>query len=156
MFTPKYSISPEVLSAISEISETKSIVERSKVLPLNELQLKRQALIRMVHTSTSIEGNRLEEYQVDRVLSGMSVNADEKSIMEVKNYQNALKEVEKLAEKKITLTSDLILKIHAATMQGLLEPKKTGKFRPGDIYIIDEIGNGKEKLRFKGPDSNVV
>lgn len=156
MYTPKYSIDPDMLSAISEIAEIKVIVERSKVLPLNELQLKRQALIRMVHTSTSIEGNKLQEYQVDRVLSGMSVNADGKSIMEVKNYQNALKEVEKLAEKNSTLTADLILKVHAIAMQGLLEPQKTGKFRPGDIFIIDDLGNGKEKLRFKGPDSGEV
>src|SRR3989338_8083720 len=112
MFTPKYSISPEVFGAISEISETKVIVERSKVLPLNELQLKRQAMIRMVHTSTSIEGNMLQEYQVDKVLSGMSVNADDKSILEVKNYQNAVKEVEQLAEKKAKLTAELILKVH--------------------------------------------
>src|SRR3989344_3158163 len=156
MFTPKYSISPEVLSAISEISETKSIVERSKVLPLNELQLKRQALIRMVHTSTSIEGNRLEEYQVDKVLSGMSVNADDKSILEVKNYQNAVKEVERMAEKKVKIIPQIILKLHALTMNKLLDEKKLGKFRPGDIYIVDEIGEGKEKLRFKGPEAEAV
>ncbi|EKD90999.1 MAG: hypothetical protein ACD_30C00052G0017 [uncultured bacterium] len=156
MFKPSFTISPDVLSAISEITETKVIVERSRVLPLNELHLKRQALIRMVHTSTSIEGNKLAEYQVDRVLSGMSVAADDKSIMEVKNYQEAVKEVEKLAERKEKLTLDLILKIHAITMKGLLEKEKTGGFRPADIYIIDEMGGGKEKLRFKGPDAKDV
>ncbi|MBI2011190.1 Fic family protein [Candidatus Daviesbacteria bacterium] len=153
MFQPKYSISPEVLAAISEIAEIKVIVERSKVLPLNELQLKRQALIRMVHTSTSIEGNKLAEYQVGKVLSGMSIQADDKSILEVKNYQNALKEVEKIAEKKVKITKDLILKLHGVAMKGLMDKEKTSKWRPGDIYIIDDLGNGKEKLRFKGPGS---
>ncbi len=156
MFTPKYSISPDVLSAIAEIAEIKVIVERSKVLPLNELQLKRQALIRMVHTSTSIEGNKLQEYQVDKVLSGMSINADDKSILEVKNYQNAVKEVERLAEKKAEVTSKVILKLHEMAMNKLLEDKKTGRFRPGDIYIIDELGDGKEKLRFKGPNASEI
>lgn len=156
MFSPKYSISPEVLSAISEISQIKVIVERSKVLPLNELALKRQAMVRMVHTSTSIEGNKLAEYQVDKVLSGMSIAADDKSILEVKNYQLAVKEIETLAEKKSKVTTEIILKLHALTMKGLLEDKKVGKFRPGDVYIVDEIGDGKEKLRFKGPDSNEV
>src|SRR3989344_944407 len=156
MFTPKYSISPDVLNAISEISETKVIVERSKVLPLNELQLKRQAMIRMVHTSTSIEGNMLQEYQVDKVLSGMSVNADDKSILEVKNYQNAVKEVERLADKKTKIKSEIILKVHEIVMNKLLDSDKIGKFRPGDIYIVDDLGDGKEKLRFKGPDSKDV
>lgn len=155
-FKPKYSISPEVLTAISEIAEIKTIVERSKVLPLNELHLKRQALVRMVHTSTSIEGNKLQEYQVDKVLSGMSVAADSKSIREVKNYQVAVKEVDKLSERKTRLTIDLILKLHTITMKGLLEDKKVGKFRPGDVYIVDDLGAGKEKLRFRGPEANQI
>lgn len=153
MFTPKYSISPEVLSAISEISQIKVLVERSRVLPLNELQLKREAMIRMVHTSTSIEGNPLEEYQVDRVLSGMSIAADERSIIEVKNYQDALQVVEKLAGKGKPLDEETILKLHSITMKGLLNPEKTGKFRPGPIYIVDDLGNGKEKLRYEGPEA---
>lgn len=151
MFNPRYTISPDVLSAIAEIAEIKVIVERSKVLPMNELQLKREAMIRMVHTSTSIEGNKLAEFQVDKVLSGMSIAADDKSIMEVKNYQQAAKEVENLSEQKINLTQEIILKVHALTVKGLLENEKVGKYRPGDIYIIDELGNGKEKLRYKGP-----
>lgn len=156
MFKPKFTISTEVLSAISEIAEIKVVVERSPVLPLNELELKRQALVRMVHTSTSIEGNKLEEYQVDRVLSGMSVVADDQSITEVRNYQAGVKEVEKLAQSKTTISVNLILEIHKITMKGLLEDKKTGKFRPGDVYIVDDLGNGKEKLRFKGPENTKI
>lgn len=153
MFTPKYSISPDVLSAIAEIAEIKVIVERSPVLPLNELELKRQALVRMVHTSTSIEGNKLAEFQVDKVLSGMSISADDKSILEVKNYQSAVKEVEKLAKASHKISEEVILKLHSETMKGLLNQEKVGKFRPGDVYIVDDLGNGKEHLRFKGPES---
>ncbi len=157
MFLPKYSISPDVLSAISEIAEIKTIVERSKVLPLNELHLKRQAMIRMVHTSTTIEGNKLAEYQVDRVLSGMSISADERSIKEVKNYMEALKEIERLVSKKYAPTIDLILNLHAIILKDLhSEKEKIGKFRPSDIYIVDDIGSGKEILRFKGPDASKV
>src|SRR6201995_4024539 len=118
MFKPKYTISPEVLGAVSEISEIKVIVESSRVLPLNEAQLKRQAMIRMVHTSTSIEGNKLAEFQVDKVLSGMSVSADQKSVQEVKNYQDAIKEVEKMAQEKSHLTIEKILTLHKMLMKG--------------------------------------
>lgn len=153
MFKPRFSISPEVFSAISEVSEIKVIVERSRVLPLNELQLKREAMIRMVHTSTSIEGNPLEEYQVDKVLSGLSVAADDRSILEVRNYQEALKEVEKLADEGNKLDEKTILKLHEITMKGLLPAEKIGKYRPGPIYIVDDLGNGKEKLRYEGPQA---
>ncbi len=156
MYKPKYTITPEALSAIVEITEIKTIIERSRVLPLNELQLKREALIRMVHTSTSIEGNQLAEHQVDRVLSGMSVAADDKSILEVKNYQNAVKEVEKLAKEKKELTPELILNLHAISMKGLLPEEKLGKFRPGEIYVVDDNGNGTEQLRYQGPQADEV
>ena len=154
MYVPKYSISPEVFGAVSEIAEVKAIVERSRVLPLNQLQLQREAMIRMVHTSTSIEGNPLEEYQVDKVLSGMSIAADERSIIEVKNYQAALKEVEKLAEENKPLDEKTILEIHEIAMKGLLPAEKVGKFRPGPIYIVDDMGDGKEKLRYEGPSAD--
>ncbi len=156
MFNPKYSIDSDMLNAIAEIAETKVIVERSPVLPLNELELKRQALIRMVHTSTSIEGNKLAEHQVDRVLSGMSIAADDKSIIEVKNYQAAVKEVENLAAGKKNLSQKIILDLHETAMKKLLETEKLGKFRPGEIYVIDDLGDGREHLRYKGPDAKKV
>ena len=47
---------------MTEIAEIKAIIERSRVLPLNEAQLRRQAILRMAHTSTSIEGNKLAQF----------------------------------------------------------------------------------------------
>lgn len=155
-YSPKFTITPDALNAIAEIAEIKVIVERSKVLPLNELELKRQALIRMVYTSTSIEGNKLAEHQVDKVLSGSKVNADNKSIIEVKNYQDAVREVEKLAEQKKEVSNALILDLHAKLMKSLLPSEKLGKFRPGEIYVVDDLGDGREELRYKGPDADDV
>lgn len=156
MYKPNFTITHKILNALTEITDIKGIVERSRVLPLNEAQLKRQAIIRMVHTSTSIEGNKLAEYQVDRVLAGMSVSADQKSIIEVKNYQDALREVEKMSEKKTSLTLSIILNLHKILMKGLLEKEKIGKFRKGTIFVVDDLGDGREHLRFEGPDAKAV
>lgn len=156
MFKPNYQITPQILKDISEIAEIKAVIERSKVLPLNEAQLKRQAIVRMAHTSTSIEGNPLAEFQVDKVLAGMSVNADSKSITEVRNYQKVLQEIEKMAPHKKAITIEDILNLHGLMMTGLLEDKKVGHFRPGPIYVIDELGDGREKLRYEGPPSSKV
>lgn len=156
MFKPNYLITQTILNSITEIVEIKTLIERSRVLPLNEAQLKRQAIVRMAHTSTSIEGNPLAEYQVDKVLSGMSVNADQKSILEVKNYFQALKKIENLAKDNKELTLNEILKLHATLMKGLLPSQKSGHFRPGPIYVVDDLGDGREKLRFEGPPSSKV
>jgi Fic family protein len=156
MFRPNFTITPAMLSAISEISEIKAVVERSKVLPLNEAQLRRKAIVRMAHTSTSIEGNPLAEFQVDKVLSGASINADQKSIMEVKNYQKALELMDTLSSTHPTMTIQEVLKVHGMLMDGLLVAEKTGHFRPGPIYIVDDLGNGEEILRYEGPPSEKV
>lgn len=156
MYKPNFEITPTILSGISEIAQIKVAVSKSRVLPLNEAQLRRQAIVRMAHTSTSIEGNKLAEYQVDKVLSGMSVNADQQSIIEVKNYQEALKEMEKIAEIKKHLSIEDILQIHTTLMKGLMEKDKIGHFRPEDIYIIDDLGDGREVLRYKGPPAKKV
>ncbi len=145
-----------MLWAISEIAEIKAIIERSRVLPLNEAQLKRQALARMVHTSTSIEGNQLAEYQVDKVLSGMSVNADQRSILEVRNYQKALHKMEEFLHEGGPLTIDRVLEMHGILIHGLVATEKTGHFRPADIFLVDDLGDGREHLRFKGPDASRV
>lgn len=156
MFEPKYNISPQANTNMIEIGEIKAVVERSKVLPLNEAQLRRQAILRMAHTSTSIEGNRLAQFQVGKVLEGKSVNAPQKDIIEVENYYKALQKLEGMAKTKNTITLEEILSLHSMVINELVEKKKTGQFRPGDVYVIDDLGGGKEKVRFKAPDAKKV
>lgn len=151
MFEPKYVISSTILSRIAEIAEIKAAVERSPVLPLNEAQLRRQAILRMAHTSTSIEGNKLAQFEVGKVFEGKRVTAPSKDIREVENYLSGLKLLDELVKSKHDLTMSEILSMHKAVIDGLVDKEKVGNLRPGDIYILDDLGEGKEMLRFKGP-----
>ena len=81
MFEPKFVISQTILKNLTDIAEIKAIVERSKVLPLKEAKLRQQALIRMAHTSTSIEGNPLAEFEVEKVMEGKKVMAESRAIL---------------------------------------------------------------------------
>lgn len=156
MYKPNYTITPSILSAVSEIAQIKTLIERSRVLPLNEAQLRRQAIVRMAHTSTSIEGNKLAEFQVKKVLAGEKIAGDANSIQEVKNYQVALQKIEEWSMTDTHLTIERILELHQILMKGLLEPKKSGHFRPAAIFVVDDLGNGKEILRYKGPVASKV
>lgn len=156
MFEPKYVITPLILSRIAEIAEIKAAVERSRVLPLNEAQLRRQAILRMAHTSTSIEGNRLAQFEVGKIYEGKTVKAPQKDILEVENYYKALSLMDSLSKAKHDLTMEEILKVQKAVTEGLVEEDKTGQFRPADVYVLDDLGNGKEMLRFKAPDAKDV
>lgn len=156
MFDPKYSITPVSISNMTEIAEIKAIIERSRVLPLNEAQLRRQAILRMAHTSTSIEGNRLAQFEVGKVIEGKAVRGSQKDILEVENYYNALKMLESLAKTKKEITIEEILRLHKIVIEGLVEKEKVGKFRPGDVYVLDDLGDGREMLRFKAPSAKSV
>lgn len=156
MFEPIYSITAKTLSNMTEIAEIKAVVERSRVLPLNEAQLRRQAILRMAHTSTSIEGNKLAQFEVGKVLEGKSVRAPQKDILEVENYYKALKILDEMAKSKHPLTVEEILKLHKIVMEGLTEDKKVGKYRPADVYVLDDLGDGREILRFKAPPAKSV
>lgn len=156
MFEPKYTITPLILSNIAEIAEIKGAVERSRVLPLNEAQLRRQAILRMAHTSTSIEGNRLAEFEVGKIIEGKDIRGPQKDILEVQNYYNAIKLLDKMAESDSFLTVSEVLDLHRAVINGLVEKEKVGKFRPSSIYILNDLGDGREQLLYKGPDAKKV
>jgi len=156
MFEPKFVITTKILSRIGEISEIKAAVERSRVLPLNEAQLRRQAILRMAHTSTSIEGNKLAQFEVGKVFEGKAVSASSEDILEVENYLNGLKLVDELSKSKHDLNLEEILHMHKTLINGLVEKQKVGRIRPSDIYILDDLGGGKEMLRFKGPPAQEV
>lgn len=141
---------------MTEIAEIKAVVERSRVLPLNEAQLRRQAILRMAHTSTSIEGNPLAEFEVGKVLEGKSVRASKKDILEVENYYQALKKLEELSKSKQDITLSEISTLHKIVISGLVEKSKVGKFRPADVYVLDDLGSGKEMVRFKAPPAKDV
>ena len=64
MFTPTYQITDEILRYLSDIAEIKSLVDHAKLLPAREFALRRTINIKLAYSSTSIEGNSLEEYQV--------------------------------------------------------------------------------------------
>src|SRR3990167_3873106 len=149
MFNPKYTITPTILSKTAEIAEIKAAVERSRVLHLNEAKLRRQAILRMAYTSTSIEGNKLAEFEVGKVLEGKAVRASQKDILEVENYYKALRILEDTAKIKKDISLDEILKLHKIVIEGLVEKEKVAKFRPGDVYVLDDLGDGREMLRFK-------
>lgn len=153
MFTPIYTISDQILSQLSQIAEIKALVERSILLPQREVFLRRAAVIKMAHTSTSIEGNQLQEYQVAQVVEGKPVHAEERQIKEVKNYLVALREIDKLADSKQSFNKQDILSIHRVIVDGLVDKKKVGVFRPGPVYIVNELPSGEDELAYTPPNA---
>jgi Fic family protein len=151
MFKPKYTISDKVVNQLSEIAEIKALVSKSRLLPEREIFLRRAAAIKMAHTSTSIEGNTLKEYQVAQVAEGKKIPAPNDQIREVKNYLSALREIDKLAALKKEFDTKDILAVHKLVIKGLAEPEKVGVFRKGPVYIVNILPNKNEEVAYTPP-----
>lgn len=156
MFKPNFRITSKMLNHLSEVAEIKAMVERSPLLPAREAFLRRAAVVRMAHTSTSIEGNKLEEYQVRELAEGKKVRAEADQIKEVENYLVALQKVDEIFERQSTFTVEDILLIHRTTIGGLIDKEKVGILRKGPVYIVNLMPGGDEELAYTPPTSGEV
>src|SRR3989344_2315273 len=136
MFNPKYNLNNGILSELTAIAEAKGIIDRAKILPQQELRLRRQAVIRMTHHSTEIEGNHLNMGQVEALYAKKKIDAPDRDIYEVKNYLNALKYIEKVVAEKKPITEKVILKIHKLVTNKTLATQFSGRYHLGHIYVV--------------------
>lgn len=155
MFKPKFTITPEINSRIAEIERLRTVVNQAAILPELEIHLRFRATVEAVHGSTSIEGNPLNEQEVRKVLIGEAVSAPDYAIIEVLNYKKALDLIRQIIAHGNNLDAKEILKLHNVVMDRLLPEEKVGDWRPGPVYIVDEV-DGKEIVRYTGPDAQEV
>lgn len=156
MFKPSYTINPKMISLLSDIAESKAIIERARLLPKQEIHLRRQALIRMTQASTAIEGNVLESYQVEALLGHKKVDAPTRDIYEVENYLAAMKYIGQVVTKKQKITEKIILKIHGLVTQKTLPEAQSGHYRKGPIYIVKKQWGMPQQTVYTGPAADKV
>lgn len=156
MFNPKYQLNNEILSDLTAIAEAKGIIDRAKILPQQELRLRRQAIIRMTHHSTEIEGNRLNMRQVEALYAKKKIDAPDRDVYEVKNYLNALKYIEKIVAEKKPITEKVILQIHKLVTNKTLAPQYSGHYRPGPIYVVRRRFGMPQETLYTGPATQEV
>jgi len=155
MFSPRYIITNKILNNLNEISEIKSLLENTQLLPQDAAMLKRQARIRMVYASVSIEGNPLNKLEVQKILEGQRVEAPKRALLEVQNYQSALNFISQSAKAGKELNLPMVLKVQSLITRGCLAEEKCGKFRPGDVYVAN-IDRKKEEIVYEAPKKELV
>ncbi len=156
MFKPQYKLTNKIVAMLTAIAAAKATIERAKLLPKQELRLRRQALIRMTHSSTHIEGNQLNLHQVEAVYARKKVDAPNRDIYEAQNYLKALRYIEQVVQKKQPLTERVILKIHKLVTDKTLPEEQCGKYRHGPIYVIRQRLGMPKEIVYTGPDSKSV
>lgn len=136
MFTPSFSISNKILTAISKIEAAEEVIRHAPVLPLWEKQFKEDAVIRSVYHGTHIEGNMLHKEEAKDVLMGKDVVARARDIQEIINYRRVIEVIDEEVKKKIEkITEPLIQKIHGIIVHKILPPEQAGEYRLKQVII---------------------
>lgn len=156
MFDPTYTLTNRLVTSLTVIAEAKAVIERARILPIQELRLRRQALARMTHSSTAIEGNALNLQQVEALVAHRKVDAADRDIYEVQNYLNALRYIEKVVATKQPVTEKVILHIHKFVTDKTLPPEQSGHYRKGSVYVVRRQLGRPPEILYTAPGATVV
>jgi len=156
MFSPKYNFTSSIVRMLISIAESRAVIERAKILPKQELKLRRQALVRMTHSSTAIEGNKLNINDVKTLLGRRKIDAPQREIYEVQNYLNALKYIEKIGDEKQSITQKVLLRIHKLVTDKTLPEEQCGQYRKGPVYVVRRGLRFPDEVMYTGPEAKKV
>lgn len=156
MFSPKYNFTSLIVRMLISIAESRAVIKRAKILPKQELKLRRQALIRMTHSSTAIEGNRLNINEVEALLVRKQIDAPQREIYEVQNYLKALKYIGKIGDEKQLITEKVLLRIHKLVTDKTLPEEQCGQYRKVPVYIVKRSPGFPDKVMYTGPEAKKV
>lgn len=133
----KFEYTNKLVKLLMRISKTKPYIEEYLGQPL-EVQLLRQAKILAITYSNQIEGNKLEERGVTRALEDKKVDTEDKDILEVRNYSDAIEYIEDLAAEKSKLKIRDVCDVQKLITKDLLGDKKQwGNIRTIKVDIVD-------------------
>ncbi|MBE0433322.1 Fic family protein [candidate division WOR-3 bacterium] len=150
MFEPNFRYTNKIVNLLSKISAAREVILNSPLIPKWEIELRREAIIRSAHSSTHIEGNRLNLEQVSKLEQGRKITATRKDRREVLNYLSILKKIDRIIAGN-TLTVKDILKMHRQVTKDTLErPEDCGAFR--SRYVV--VGNRVTGEVFFRPPKN--
>jgi len=139
MFRPNFRYTDKIVNDLTQIAVARELILNSPLIPKWEITLRREAIIRSAHSSTSIEGNRLSLEQVTDLAHGREVMATRRDKQEVLNYLKVLEAIDKLTDGKKIYEKD-ILNIHKLVTQETLEnPSDCGVYRNRYVVVANRL-----------------
>jgi Fic family protein len=156
MFNPKYKLTNLIVQMLTDIAESKAIIERAKILPQQEIKLRRQALVRMTHSSTAIEGNRLNINEVGALLSHKKIDAPQRDIYEAQNYLKVLKYIERIVKAKQSIKESVLFNIHKLVTNKTLPKEQCGRYRKSLVFVVRRRQGFPDEVIYTGPEAKKV
>ena len=133
-FVQNFTITARISNNLTEITKNLDKMEYNRHDVITP-RLRRINRLKSIHSSLTIEGNRLSMNEVASIIDGKTVVGSEKEIREVMNADAAYKKIDSFNP----FSKDDLLEAHRIMMSGLVE--NAGSFRTGDEAVIDNEGN---------------
>src|SRR5438094_2117042 len=115
--------------------------------------LRRSTLGRAIRGSNSIEGYRISKEDVVAAAVGEFVDANEDTRQATESYRRAMTYVLRLAgEQDFAWSTQVIKSLHYMMLEHAPD-KNPGKWRPGQIFVVDE---DKKETVYEGPNFELV
>lgn len=144
MYSPPFSITNEMVSLISEISDKLGRISNYKEFE-SKPYLRRNNRIRSIHSSLAIEANSLSMDDVRAVVNGKSVIGPQKEIQEVKNAYSAYEQIGSFDPYSI----EELKRLHGILTKFIVE--ESGTFRHGEEGVFDG-----DRCIFMAPPAQLV
>lgn len=138
MFKPKYYISSELLANVKKISSLVTQLNARSYPHIILHKYEQKARNLSAHASTSIEGNPLPLTDVKALLKSRPEYIRDTQ-REVLNYNNALIWLERELKKSslLSITHDVIHKIHTIVMDNLMTEVQLQDYRNEPVFVSD-------------------
>lgn len=159
MYSPKFSITNQILKNIGTIEACREVIDSAPLIPAYEKKFRDEAMVRMVHHGTHIEGNKLDLEQAEKVLLGEHVVARDRDIQEVINYRKVMEYINQFriqnsafvpssgrVESKID--EKTIKEIHKLALDKVLPAARVGKYRETQVVVKN---NQTGEVTFRPP-----
>ena len=137
-FNPKFIITSSIANNLMKIEAARESVNTLPITTKMLSMLRETARLYSTHYSTAIEGNKLNQNQVIKVVNKSEhFPGKERDEEEVKGYYTALNELELLVKRKTKLTETIVKKFHALVMGKGRKNVKPTPYRDGQNVIKD-------------------
>lgn len=137
-FTPNFNITPKLASCLMRIEAAKQAVQDLPITPSVLATLRETARVFSTHYSTMIEGNRLTQEQVSKVIEERQhFPGRERDEKEVLGYYAALEKLEQITDTGKIVTETHIQTLHALVLAEGRKKVKPTPYRDGQNVIRD-------------------
>lgn len=142
-FTPKFIITAKIARCLMRIEAAKQVVQDLPITLSVLATLRETARLFSTHYSTMIEGNRLTQEQVSKVIEDKQhFPGHERDEKEVLGYYAALEKLEQLSASSNLVTETHIQTLHALVMAAGRKKVKPTPYRDGQNVIRDSRSRG--------------